>query len=236
MNVKAKDLELWEIWNKTRSKKDLAALLEQLKPIILTEVRRQSGTLPGSALMAEAYNWTIKAVEAYDPNKGAAVSTYVTGYLRKLRRLNYQHQNMSRLPENQQIKFGTYNTAVQDLQAQLNRDPTDKELAGQLGWKQFEVKRMKDRLVEDLAESGSDVSAEFTSFGDQKILVNHIRDNLDDSERVLFDNAYLPKGTRKSNTDLANNLNVNINKLQYIRTKMTRKIRGLQSEMGDWSN
>ena len=160
VDYRSKDQELFDQWKKSGSKKDLGNLVNQLSGVIYQEVNRQSGTLPSAALRAEAKKWVIKGILTYDPSKGTQLSTHVTNYLQRVRRLNYKYQNAVRLPENMQLLYREWNIANQELADQLNRDPTEEELAKRLGWSRPQVVKYKNSLYSDLVESASDKPAE----------------------------------------------------------------------------
>lgn len=225
--AKSKDLELWETWKKSGSKRDLGKLLDQLSGPIYSEVHRASGSLPTTALKLEAENWAIKAIQNYDPNKGTALSTHVTNYLAKVRRLNYKYQNAVRLPENLQLKYHEYNRQLSNLTEDLNRDPTDDELSHALGWSKPQTVKFKNSLYADLIESSSDKPAEFSHFNDNSILMEHLKNELSSDELYILNNI-----SNKSPKEIADHLGVNTNRYNYLRSKLIVKIRGIQKDIG----
>lgn len=231
---KSSDLEYFERWKQTGSKEDLGKLVGQFQPLMYKQVKRLSGSVPQSALSAEAKKQTIIALETYDPTKGAALSTHVYNRLNKLKRLNYKYQNAVRLPENQQLSYTEFNNSVERLKESLNRDPTDIELASDLGWAKKEVKRMRERLYSDLYESGTDVASPFTKFDNTRILKGLVEESLDDQEKMIWENVQKPKDQQKSVPEMAAAMGININRYQYIKSKMVTKIRRLQGELGDF--
>lgn len=226
-NVKRKDQEAYEQWKTTGSKRDLGVLMDQLSPVIYHEVSRASGSLPVTALSAEAKKWTWKAIQTYDPAKGTAISTHVMNYLPKVRRLNYKFQNAVRLPENLQLKFHEYNHALVMLTDELNREPTDDELARKLGWSKPQTVKFKNSLYSDHIESGSERPAEFTRFNEDAFFMEHLMSQLTEQERIIFDNV-----KQVSSSDLAQKLGVNLNRLNYLKSKLIDKIQTLQRQAG----
>ena len=224
---KRKDAELYDTWKKTGDKASLGQLIHQLSPLIYSEVKRQSGTLPNAALSAEAKRWAIKAIESYDPTKGASLSTHVVGYLPKVRRLNYKHQNVVRLPENLQLKYHQYNQVLTNLKEDLNRDPSDEELASKLGWSKPATIRYRKSLFQDLLESGNERPLETNQFDQNKILFEHIRNNMTKEEKIIMDNVKV-----KNSTELAEMLGVNVNKLNYMKSKLIKKIKDEKTAIG----
>jgi DNA-directed RNA polymerase specialized sigma subunit len=224
--AKELDTELYNTWKETNDRQALGKLVHNLHPLIYTEVQRASGTLPTSALSAEAKKWTVKAIQTYDPTKGVALSTHVMNYLPKIRRLNYKFQNAARLPENLQLQYHTWNQAVTQLQENLDRDPTDEELADHLGWKKKAVMKYKNSLFSDLVESGNEKPTETTTFNKNKVLYDYILQQLTREEKIIFENIDV-----LSSSQLAAKLGININRLNYIKKLLRLKILALQKEV-----
>ena len=227
IDYKKQDLDLYNQWKVDGDKAALGKLIKQLHPVIYSEVRRTSGTLPESALSAEAKKWTVKAIQSFDPTKGVALATHVSNYLPKVRRLNYKFQNAARLPENLQLQFTEFKNAVSHLETTLNREPTDEEIATQLGWSKPLVVRFKGSLYEDLVESGSQRPHEVTQFNENKFLMDHLLKQLDSQEKdILFNSKTF------SSQELADKLGVSISRLNYLKLKLRDKIIGIKSEIG----
>ncbi len=225
--TRTRDLELWHQWKQSGSKRHLSQLIDQLSPLIYHEVQRASGSLPTSALAAEAKKWTFKAVETYDPSKGTTLSTHVMNYLPKVRRMNYKYQNAVRLPENMQLQYHEYSKAVNDLTEQLNREPTSDEIAHRLGWSKSLVVKFGERLYADLIESQSERPAEYTHFNENSILLDHLRQQLTSDELFMLDNA-----DKLSVKEMCSRMNVNLNRYNYLRRKLTEKIARIKHEIG----
>jgi DNA-directed RNA polymerase specialized sigma subunit len=225
--VKRKDQELYEHWKKTGDKASLGALVNQLSPMIYSEVQRQAGTLPNSALSAEAKKWVIRAINNYDPTKGASISTHVGNYLPKIRRMNYKFQNAARLPENMQLQYKLWDRALQNLSDTLNREPTEEEMAKELGWSKGQVVKYRNSLYEDLVESATARPFETIRFNENKILLDHIMTQLSQEEKTIWENSKL-----LSSEELAKKLNININRLNYLKAKLKAKVQSIKNEIG----
>lgn len=227
VDFRGKDMDLYHTWKKTGDKKALGALVTQLNPLIFKEVKRQQGSLPPAALTAEAKKWAIRAIESFTPDKGASLGTHVTGWLRKIRRLNSTYQNAVRLPEDLHYKWNSYNNALTQLSSDLNREPTDAEMASHLGWKKAKVVKFKNSLYADYFESGSSKPSDYTQFDPSKLVYEYIMENLTPQEKMIV----LSPAT-ESNAELAAKLGVNINGLNYMKPKLRDKIARLKKEMG----
>jgi DNA-directed RNA polymerase specialized sigma subunit len=226
-DFRAKDMELYNRWKESGSKRDMSALVSHLSPLIYTEVSRASGTLPVAALQAEAKIWTAKGIKSYDPSKGVALGSHITNYLQRVRRLNYKYQNFARIPENQALDYHEFNKAKSLLEEELNRDPTDEELAKKLGWSKAQTIRLKKNLYEDHIESFNERPTEHTQYSDRGILMSELMSRLSDREKFILENKkYL------SASELAAKLNINQNRLNYEQKKLVDKIGQLKLELG----
>lgn len=224
MDYQSKDLEAYNQWKQTGSKEHMSALLGSLSPVIFKEVSRQQGTLPKAALEAEAKKWAVKAIQTYDPSKNTSLATHVTGYLRKIRRMNYQYQNAARLPENLQINYTPYMTAKAKLEDMLNREPTEEEIAKELGWSKKQVARLGSSLYQDLSESGSANPSEVSRYNNMGVVMKHIRENLTPEEEFILDNPNM------SMKDMCAHLNVNQARYSYLKKKLVDKVLKLKQE------
>jgi DNA-directed RNA polymerase specialized sigma subunit len=227
IDYRTKDQELFNKWKSTGHKKDLSELVNHLSGVIYQEVNRQSGTLPNSALSAEAKKWAIKAVHSYDPSKGTQLSTHVTNYLQRVRRLNYKYQNAVRLPENMQLQYRQWNSTIQNLSDELNREPTDEEIAKSLGWSKAQTVKYRNSLYSDLSESASDRPAEFTQYNENTELMAYLMSQLSSDEKFILDNVKEMPAPK-----IAEKLGVNINRYNYIKKQLQRKIEKIKSEIG----
>ena len=153
VEVKSKDLALWREWKKTQSPVALQELLNQMQPILMREVNKWSASISRSLLEAEGKRLAVEAFKTYDPNQGAALSTYLASRLPKLSRLVYANQNVARLSETKSLLFHTYNTSLNELRDKHGREPTGDELSDHLGWSkrkltQFQRQASRRELIE----------------------------------------------------------------------------------------
>ena len=227
IDYKQRDLDLYYAWKKSGDKQALGALVKNLHPIIYSEVRRVSGTLPEGALSSEAKKWAIKALQTYDPTKDVAISTHVTNYLPKVRRLNYKYQNSARLPENLQLQFTEFQNTISNLENELNREPTDEEVAAKIGWSKPQVIKFKGSLYKDLVESSTQRPVETSQFNTSRFLLDHLMSKLDEEEKMILTNS-----KDISATELAVKLGVSISRLNYLKAKLRDKISGIKTEIG----
>ena len=103
----------------------------------------------------------------------------------------------------------------------------DREIASEMGWSKPAVIKFKDRLYEDLSESGSVKPIETTQFNNNKFFLDHIISQLDPQEKYIF----LNKGG-VSAQEMCNKLGVNISRLNYLIAKLTKKVQDMKTDIG----
>jgi DNA-directed RNA polymerase specialized sigma subunit len=153
----AKDLELWQTWQESGQHPDhLRPLLTSFRGMIRQKANRFSNVLemPPAAIHAEFKKQFVNALQTYDPDKGAALGTWVQTNLKKAQRWITANQNTARIPENKVYKIGQFETAKSQLNDMLGRDPTHIEMADHLGWSEREVQQMTKQIRRSNIESG----------------------------------------------------------------------------------
>ncbi len=154
---KARELEMWRKWKEGGEKKeDLAPLIKSFTPMIKSKVNVYANKvrIPPSAIELAFQVEFVNALKSYDPNKGAALGTYVFRYLDKGRRWIAENQNIGRIPENRIYKIQEFKNSKGELMEELGREPTTKELAASLEWSEAEVDRMESEQRTDLVTQG----------------------------------------------------------------------------------
>lgn len=218
------EMDHYNKYLETGSVKDRARTAMALRPILFKKHQQLAGTLPDSALSAEITKHAINAIDSYDPNKGAKLSTHVFNHIAQASRLNYTYQNVVRMSEDkQQGKYKHYKKALDDLNSELNQEPTNQQIADRLKWKLKDVEDLKSGLFADIYESRQEVANEASKFSDDKTLMNHIMSSLTDSEKKFFRD----KTSGMSQSEMSTRHSMDVNKLNYTGRKLADKVRGL---------
>lgn len=230
MSRKRDEMSMWQDWREHKDPTKLNDLLISFKPMIKSTVRKWSGGgISDSVLRAKAEVQAVKAFKSYNPDKGTSLSTHVFNNMKKVSRIVYENQNVSRIPEHRITKIGTYKNVKSFLEGRLDREPTSSELATELGWSLKDVNKMERALQQDLLVSNDllgDYSMQSTYDEERdRDVVDFIYYELDEREKQVFEYLTGKYGKPKlSAGDIARRLNMSDATVSRIRKGIEQKI------------
>lgn len=228
-NTQSKELQMWWRWKLSGERpEDLKPLVRSFMPLVNKQASVYTGKvqMPPEAIRAEFIKQLITGLKAYNPNRGAQLSTALVWYMKKAQRFIMTYQNTARISENDIRQIRTYEMARASVAEELDRAATDEEIAKKLGWSVAQTVKMRTQLRKDLSTSQFETDPTSVMPAAEKELLKLFLYELDGDEQDVY--RYLTGLGREHTTDvsvISAKLKIPAHKIYRIRTAIAEKLK-----------
>lgn len=240
--LKQQEFDAWQRWRQNPNPEDFSWLLNSHQPLINAATNRyvSSSNLPKAAIRGQIMRRYVKAIDTYDPTRGAQLSTHVTyGLGRQMDRYLQRYSNIGRIPEDRSWLIGNLQQRERELSDQLGRPPSDSELSDDLLVSIPDLSALRRGMVtpkmvgtlrrelrsDYLAESaGHEVGLPGSSFVEQQAAFLH--GSLNPEQQLVLEHTYsgFGKPVIEDPTELGRTLNMSPQKVRGIKKQIEKKL------------
>jgi DNA-directed RNA polymerase specialized sigma subunit len=235
-DLKGNELEIFKKFKQTGDKKHFQELYSSMKPLIYKAADKAAygSNIPQSAHRMYAAQAFLDSLKTFNPNSGASLSTHVYGSVQnKVKRLNYEYQDMGKKPENRAVMVGQFQNAFENLKADLGREPSSAELADHMSLPLKQVAHLQVELRKDLGMGAGTDEVAYSETSSEEEFVQYLYFELGAEEKVVYEyitGAYgKPKMGKKNGkidyAGIAQRMGVSESKVRVLHNSIRSKLK-----------
>lgn len=191
-----KDLELVRQWKKTRDPKYFREAYREMSGLINSATMKAAtgSNIPKSVFKLRAIQQFHDSLESFDEKRGTQLGSHVYKAVHeKSKRLNYNYGDIARIPERSGSGVGIYHVGpfqetLEILQHRYGREPTDKEIAQEMGYSEKQIKALRKDITKDYSFSGE--VEDLSSIDDDSLnldVLNAVYYDLTPEQKIYYD-------------------------------------------------
>jgi DNA-directed RNA polymerase specialized sigma subunit len=142
--------EAYNRWAQDQTPQNMATIIESLNPTLNAEIQRYPGPKP--LLKTQAKKLAVKAVRTYDPMAKAKLRSWVVTQLQPLNRYGRSVSSPVRASELAVRQAAEIDSVRRRLVDELGDNPTDEQLADEVGISVRRIRKLRDTVKPVLSE------------------------------------------------------------------------------------
>jgi len=188
----------YEMWKQNPTPETMAGVVNELKPMINSEIQRFPG--PKHVLRSKAKLLAVDAVKSYDPSSGAKLTSWLVTQLQPLSRYGRELDRPVYTPEIAVRQSAEVETVRQRLSDELGAEPSDDQLADATGLSSLRIAKVRTMSPayfaagKETQNAAGDVQ-DATSLGVDEQQSDSVMDlatqavyaSLDDRDKMIYD-------------------------------------------------
>lgn len=174
-------------WTKNPSKENMNKLIRTFGKLVNSEIGRYQGTLDRNLLYNFSKKFVADAVRSYNPKTKNQLSTHIVNQLQRLHRLNYRNVQGLRAPEDVQSKLVDYQQAGDFLRSTSGIEPTDNEIAIQMGVSPNQLHNMKKFMKYEQGAGDMNIGTMFTETSKEEEALDLVYHDLPDYQKKILE-------------------------------------------------
>lgn len=228
------EYDAWKRWRQTGNDSDLEPAVQSMNDMIRRRADNMirsggyGGYIPKEALEQELRIAALKGLKTYDPNRGTQLSTHVYNQFPRVTDFVARGRNFARIPKGRSDRYQTFQNAVQELEGELQREPTDDELQSRLQWpNKRDVSRMRKEIRKDLySDISTDQFGGSTQGSPSQIqsLLSIMPSQFNEEEKRVAKSMFPTTGDPKDVNTVARELGIPRARVYRVRSRIQQKM------------